>query len=128
MICIAQRNHHECIRKKISPACCTRCYQHRLQLRNKEMELERQLRGVLLIFKLSFSLETGLDWLTLKEQTLSNFTSLMNISSVKVYNFLSLSSVIFYLFCFSKPVSSSLLYKTETKLYIMAFRVIIIWL
>lgn len=62
---IPQRKYHGCTKNEISLACCKSWHQHRLQLRNKEMGLERQLRCILLIFKLSFSLESCLDWLTL---------------------------------------------------------------
>lgn len=95
----------------------------RLQLRNKEMGLEWQLECVLLIFKLNFSLETCLDWLSFKEQTTTNLTSLLSISSANIY----FSFFIFYHFLFifhSSKVNSSLLYKTEAKLFIITFWVI----
>ena len=59
-----------------------------------------------------------------KEQTTTNFTSLVSIFSAKVYNFLSLLSFLIYLASLLKAVNSSLLYKIEAKLFIMAFSVI----
>lgn len=90
------------------------------------MGLEWQLRCVLLIFKLNFSLETCLDWLTLLKNRLQ-------LILLHCWAFLQQKYIIFFPFLLSfliylasllRTYNSSLLYKIEATLFIMAFKVI----